>query len=334
MQKKTLIYGGGAIGSFMAACLRKSNHKIFFLCRKKNYYQIKNNGLRIDVYNNEILLKKYLLTDNKNFIVINSLKKIKNVKFDNIFITTKITENLKQIFNKIDSYIGKKTIVITPCTSIPFWWYLCLNKKFRKKAKEKLDKIFQKNLNKKNLVGMTMWLSAKITNPGCIRVNHIQRGFPIKEVFSQKKKLVDSLRNDIKKVCISPKVKNIFSEIYIKSLNSLAFNLIALKFLQNNKKLKGNHRARQEILKILVEGDRILQLNNIKVYQTPISRISQTLKSTSHTMSMLYSFKNKKKIELKKLWLSFESLIKIINLKMNFTKKTYIEVKKKINEFI
>ena len=51
-------------------------------------------------------------------------------------------------------------------------------------------------------------------------------------------------------------------------------------------------------------------------------------------MSMLYSFKNKKKIELKKLWLSFESLIKIINLKMNFTKKTYIEVKKKINEFI
>ena len=82
MQKKTLIYGGGAIGSFMAACLRKSNHKIFFLFRKKNYYQIKNNGLRIDVYNNEILLKKYLLTDNKNFIVINSLKmRLKSIKF-------------------------------------------------------------------------------------------------------------------------------------------------------------------------------------------------------------------------------------------------------------
>ena len=41
MQKKTLIYGGGAIGSFMAACLRKSNHKIFFCVEKKIIIKLK-----------------------------------------------------------------------------------------------------------------------------------------------------------------------------------------------------------------------------------------------------------------------------------------------------
>jgi ketopantoate reductase len=37
MKKKTLIYGGGAIGSYLAACLLKANHQIFFLTRKKNF---------------------------------------------------------------------------------------------------------------------------------------------------------------------------------------------------------------------------------------------------------------------------------------------------------
>ena len=29
-EKKTLIYGGGAIGSYLAACLLNSKHQIFF----------------------------------------------------------------------------------------------------------------------------------------------------------------------------------------------------------------------------------------------------------------------------------------------------------------
>ena len=83
------------------------------------------------------------------------------------------------------------------------------------------------------------------------------------------------------------KCKRHFSEIFIKSLNSLAFNLIALKFSQNNFKLSKNKRQKNDIKKILEEGDLILKYNNIKVPQTPISRINQTLSSTKHTMSML-----------------------------------------------
>ena len=42
----------------------------------------------------------------------------------------------------------------------------------------------------------------------------------------------------IKRKCKSPHVKNIYSEIYIKSINSFAFNLIALDTEQNNYNLK------------------------------------------------------------------------------------------------
>jgi len=40
MEKSTLIYDGGAIGSFLGYRLYKSNHKIFFQCRKKIYDNI------------------------------------------------------------------------------------------------------------------------------------------------------------------------------------------------------------------------------------------------------------------------------------------------------
>jgi len=332
MKKTTLIYGGGAMGSFLAACLYKSNHKIFFLCRGKNYQKIKKSGLKINVFNNKKILSKFHIHQNDNFIVINSLNKVRNIFFNNIFITTKITSNLEKIFLNIEKFINNKTLIITPCTSIPFWWFLCLDDHYVTLFKKKTKNIFLKNIKRKNLVGMTMWLSGKILKPGEVIIKHIQRGFPIKEVFLKNKIRVRKLRKDINKICVSPNVNNIFSEIFIKSINSLAFNLIALKYNQNNFQLKNNKKARREILDILNEGDYVLKKNKIKIYQTPISRITQTLKSTAHTMSMLNAYKMNKKIELKELWKSFEETISILKIKMEKTKNHYNFVKKKVYE--
>ena len=307
MKNITLIYGGGAIGSFVANCLIYSNHKVFFLCRGENYKTIKNKGLDLKIFNNNKLLRKFNLKDEGDFKVINNLKIIKGLKFDNIFITTKINENLKKIFYNIEPFINQKTLIVTPCTAIPFWWFLCLKKSFKvdKKIIKRLDPIFKKNLNRKNLVGMTMWLSGKLYNPGKVAIKHIQRGLPMKEVHSSRRNQVNKLRKDISRICISPIVKNIYSEIFNKSINSLAFNVVALKYKQNNKHLSKNPKAKNEILKILKEGDLILKKNKIKIYQSPKSRIKQTLKSTKHTMSMLYAFKNKKKNRAKRTLVKF-----------------------------
>ena len=147
MKKTTLIYGGGAMGSFLAACLYKSNHKIFFLCRGKNYQKIKKSGLKINVFNNKKILSKFHIHQNDNFIVINSLNKVRNIFFNNIFITTKITSNLEKIFLNIEKFINNKTLIITPCTSIPFWWFLCLDDHyvtlFKKKQKISFSKILK-----------------------------------------------------------------------------------------------------------------------------------------------------------------------------------------------
>ena len=64
----------------------------------------------------------------------------------------------------------------------------------------------------------------------------------LKKYIVAKKKITSNLRNMIKRKCKSPHVKNIYSEIYIKSINSFAFNLIALDTEQNNYNLKKNKK--------------------------------------------------------------------------------------------
>ena len=86
---------------------------------------------------------------------------------------------------------------------------------------------------------MTMWLSGKIINPGETMISHIQRGLPTKEVNLKMKDKANFLRKLLSKKVISPKVKNIYSEIFIKSINSFAFNLVALKTGYNIYKLVG-----------------------------------------------------------------------------------------------
>jgi len=175
-----------------------------------------------------------------------------------------------------------------------------------------------------------MWLSGKIERPSLVKINHIQRGYPLKEVFKEFRDRANTLRRDISKHCKSPSVKNIYSEIFSKSINSLAFNLIALKSEKNNFQLKKSKKEKENIRRILFEGDQFLKNNNIKVFQTISSRINQTLSSTTHTMSMLNAYKNNQEIEIVKLWNSFEDLIVPLNYKMPTTKKIFSIVKNKI----
>ena len=106
--------------------------------------------------------------------------------------------------------------------------------------------------------------------------------------------------------------------------------MIALKYKQNNFELNRNSIAKKEIIKILTEGDKILKKNKINIYQSPQSRVIQTLRSKKHTMSMLHAYQNKKKIELKFLWESFENLKRYLKFNMNSTEKIYKRLIKKL----
>ncbi len=323
-----LIYGAGAIGCHLAYCLKNNKNKIFLLSRGKNYERFIKEGLDLHIYQNKILKKKIKLNYSNQIKFINNINQIE-CDLDFIFITVKLKDDNSKLYNHISKFIKKKTAIIPPCTSLPIWWYFNLGKKVNINVNSKYN-VLKKF--KKNIIGMTMWLSGVIDTPGIVSIKHVQRGYPLKEIDIKMKNKADYLRKLIKKRCKSPVIKNIYSEIYLKSVNSLAFNIIALKTKKNNFQLKKDKDAIRNIYKIMSEFDSIVIKNKVKITQSITSRIKQTLSSTHHTMSMLYDFKKKRSVELRYSWLSFRPLINNILVarnSFNFYRKVREELKKK-----
>lgn len=326
-----LIYGAGAIGCHIAYCVHQSGHDVVLLTRGEHYLNMKKRGMHIKICNNEKLIKDKVIKDSTKFNIIKDLSEIKNKHFDYLFITVKLNDYNEKTFKDIYPFLKEDTAVIPPCTKIPFWWLYNLEGNLNKRFNNlEIDSLASKYFKRKNIIGMTMWLSSIVESPGKIVVKHVQRGYPLKEIFSDMKNGADKLRKIIKPHCLSPEVNNIKSELYIKAVNSLAFNMVALDTGFNNLQLKENKNSLVMIKKIMQEGEQIPYILNLPIFQNIDERINQTLSSTIHTMSMLGDYKIGKKPELNHLWESFENLCEILDIRMDFTKLLYQAVERKI----
>ena len=328
-----LIYGAGAIGSHIAYCMHSSGYNIFVLARGNHYKAIKSNGLIIKIHNNQKLLSKVTIKESENFHIIKSLKLIESIKLDCIFITVKLKDYNFRLINKIKPFLNKNTAIIPPCTNIPLWWILG-NKILAKKFKEKIHnhELLKQNYFKiNNIIGMTMWVSAVVEKPGYIKLRHTQRGYPLKAIKRSMISKSENIKKSLEKYSKSPEIKDIFSEVFIKSLNALAFNTVALKYKFNNYELKKSNEALKDIRKIMEEGESILDVLKIDFSQTSNQRINQTLSSSAHTMSMLNDYNNRKEVELKYLWGSFQLVCKCLDVEMKFTEELVKITLKEIN---
>jgi len=328
---KVLIYGGGAIGCHLAYCLYSTKNQISIIARGDHLSKIKENGINLSIFDNNILINEMNLKENSNIKFYPNVDNLEDKNFDYIFITIKLNDYDEKTFRDIHPFLEKDTAVIPPCTKIPFWWLYNLKGNSNKKFNNiEIDPQASKYFKGKNIIGMTMWLSSVLQNPGEIVVRHVQRGYPLKEIFPEMKNHADRLRKSIEPSCISPKVDNIKSELYIKAINSLAFNMVALDTEFNNLQLKENKNSVITIKKIMQEGEQIPLKLNLPIFQSIDERINQTLSSTAHTMSMLNDYKIGKKPELNHLWESFKSLCKIIDTHMDFTESLYQKIVRKI----
>lgn len=327
-----LIYGAGAIGCHIAYCMYVAGHTVNLVVRGKHYDQMKEYGMHIKICDNEVLKHEQIIKEESRFYVVNDANEVKGPEMDYIFITVKLNDYNEKALRELYSFMGKNTAVIPPCTKLPFWWFYNLEVKSNEKYKDiDFDPKVSKYFIRENIIGMTMWLSSVMESPGHVCVKHIQRGYPLKELYPKMKDRAEELRSIFQITCMSPVVDNIRSEIFIKSINSFAFNIIALDREFNNLQLSQDKYAQDSIRKIMIEGDQIPQILNLPITQDIEDRISQTLSSTKHTMSMLHDYRVGKQIELGDLWESFNAFSKILGIDMGYSRHIYEKVAAKIS---
>jgi len=326
-----LVFGGGAIGCHISYCMYKAGQTVYVVGRGKHLDKMKKYGMRIQVCDNEKLIEDDTVIKDERFKLVEGLNEVGDIEMDYIFITVKLSDFNEKNIQLIKPYMGNNTAIITPCTSLPFWWFYNLGETSNKKYNDiDFNPEISKYFIKKNIIVMTMWLSAVIKAPGHVVIKHIQRGYPLGCLYSEMDNRANILRNMFAKTTLSPIVGDIRSELFIKSINSLAFNTVALDREYNNLQLSQNESCKNDIRRIMLEGERILHVLKIPVIQDVDDRIKQTLSSTKHTMSMLHDYENGKKVELLNIWDSHNCVSEILKVDMSFTRSIVNRVLLKI----
>ena len=212
---KICIFGAGAIGGYIAACLKKTDAEISLIARGPHKKAIEEKGLTF-IKNGK--------SENFEFNVTDDPKKL-GVQ-DYIFISVK-AHSISNIVDTLSPMINEQTSIISAVNGLPWWYFYKANTgtDLDDKYIESVDpngKIWN-TFKPERAIGCVVYPACEITEPGVIKHNEGERfslGEPDGTKSERLKKIANLLIAGGLKV---PQKKNLRDEIWIKVVGKLFF---------------------------------------------------------------------------------------------------------------
>ena len=216
---KICIFGAGAIGGYIAACLKKTDVAISLIARGPHKKAIEEKGLTL-IKNGKSENFKFNITDDPKTLDVQ----------DYIFISVK-AHSISNIVNNLSPIISDKTSIISAVNGLPWWYFYKSNTgtNLDDKYIESVDpngKIWN-TFKPERAIGCVVYPACEITEPGVIKHNEGERfslGEPDSTKSERLKKIADLLIAGGLKV---PQKKNLRDEIWIKLWGNCSFNPVS-----------------------------------------------------------------------------------------------------------
>lgn len=310
------IVGAGAIGCHIAYCLRRASWDVCIVARGDTFEALSTHGLRITICG-----ESHVETDLK---VVASEDTSECGPVDYLILTVKMYSLDGRLLDSIKPLIGPRTTILPPTTALPYWWCHRLGGEYDGLQIRALDpdgKLWA-TLPPEQCLGLTYWCSAVQEAPGVVNVKHIQRGYPVGELGGDSAaspratRFAAALRQgDVP----APVVDNIRSEIFIKAVNSMAFNVVAVLSGATNGQMADCEPSVETLRSIMAELEQLSTAMVLPLQQTAEERITQTLASRAHTMSMLHDLQQGKDLEAASLFDSLQALAGLVGVSLPLT---------------
>ena len=216
---KVCIFGAGAIGGYIAACLSKTDTKLSLIARGLHKEAIKKKGLTFI---------KDGKTENFKLDVSDDPKTLEVQ--DYIFISVK-AHSISNIVDSLSPIINKQTSIISTVNGLPWWYFHKANTgtSLDNSYLESVDpsgKIWN-TLKPEKAIGCVVYPACEIIEPGVIKHNEGERfslGEPDGTKSERLKKIAALLITGGLKV---PQKRNLRDEIWIKLWGNCSFNPVS-----------------------------------------------------------------------------------------------------------
>ena len=287
---KVCIFGGGAIGGYIAGHLARSRQcEVSVISRGKTLEAIRARGIRVVTASEDFTVSVNACSDPRELDVQ-----------DYIFVTLKahqIDEALGQIASLMDSH----TVVLPPTTGIPYYFFHGLQGALKNRQMPLIDPEGHqwRALPASQVLGGVYWIGAHSVEPGVIAQDGAKAGCPIGELDGTHSERASRLSELLSASGIPSRVSDdIRAAIWVKFVNSLCWNPAAVLTQGTLGEMRDAGDVVPVVKAMMLEADAIATQIGIRVGPDADKRIAMTLSATHHKMSMLQDLEAGRPFEL------------------------------------
>jgi 2-dehydropantoate 2-reductase len=303
---KVCIFGGGAIGGYLAAHLARAGQcDVSVVARGKTLSAIRSDGLRVKTASEDFGVPVRATANSRELGVQ-----------DYVFITLK-AHQVDAALDDIAPLIGPRTTVLPPTTGIPYYFFHAFPGRFEGRQLPALDHEGRqwRTIPPNQVLGCVYWIGAHTSGPGLVVQDGAKAGCPIGELDGSDSERVRTLSEVLCASGIDAKVnKDIRSAIWVKFVNSLSFNPVALLTQGTLGEMAKAEGVLPVVKAMMLEADSIGAQLGLAIGPTPDKRIAMTVSAAHHKMSMLQDLEARRPLELDPLSRSIGALRELTNV--------------------
>jgi 2-dehydropantoate 2-reductase len=300
---KVCIFGGGAIGGYIAAHLARAGQcEVSVVARGATLDAIRARGLQARTPAGVIEVRVNAVADAREL-----------GRQDYVFVTLK-AHQFDAALDDIAALMDEHTAILPPTTGIPYYFFHGLQGPFGGRQLDDIDPGGRqwRALPPAQVIGCVHWIGAHVVEPGVIAQDGERAGCPVGELDGGASERVTRLAALLSESGIPSKVSgDIRAAIWTKFVNSLCWNPVALLTEATLGEMSDAAGVVPLVRTMMREADALAARLALTIGPEPEKRIATTLSARHHKMSMLQDLEAGRPLELEPLVRSLRAVARL-----------------------
>lgn len=284
------IYGAGAIGGYLGACLAaRWPDDVVLVARGARLTALRRGGIEVRGPGDESRTVPVQCTNEPASLPAQ----------DVVFLTTK-AHDAPRAAEGIARLLGPDTIVVTAMNGVPWWYFDGLDGPYRNLRLRSVDPdgVLAQKIPTPHVLGAVVWTAAVMRTPGVIEVDQRLR-LPIGEPNGAISARAQQLAARLGEAGIeSPVVGDIRAEIWLKLWGNLAFNPVSVLTRATLAGIARDPGGRVAVRAMMQEAEQVAHALEVRFPVDVDRRIAMAETIGAHATSSLQDLDAGKEIEL------------------------------------